>query len=154
MKEVGINFSEDVKINKFNLPESAEEQASVYLHYLELLADKKKKKDSLKTRLEYLTAKAGLEYRKMDKPPVKITEAALKELLAADEKLLEKREEINKINSDIYDFEAAKLALEQRNSQIKVLKDLLIGGFYGDPSRANKTKKDSDNHRSQLNRRK
>lgn len=149
MRDIGKDFTEDVKIDKHSLADCAEEQPSIYQWYLEETGELKKKKDRQKEKIEYLEAEKDIDIRRNPPEGLKVTEAVVKNLVKTDPKIEEEREELRSIQEDLVAFESAVSALEHRNSQLKVLKDLWISGYYSDPDSSGSI----DVDRKNLNRR-
>ncbi len=150
MDDIGKDFEEDVKIDKHNLAEAAEEQPSLYQYYLEQAGELRKERDKQKDKVAFLEAEKDIEIRRDPPDGLKMTEAVVKNLVATDSGIEGEREELRRIQSELVSLEAATSALEHRNAQIKVLKDLWIAGYYSDPDQ----KGSMDAGRAALNRKK
>lgn len=145
------NFERDVKINRFKLEEESEKQPSIYFYYANELAELKKKKDSLENKLNLLLSETELSIR--DNPPVetKITESLIKSLVEKDQYVHHMKKKLVDVKGDIYVYTALVTALEQRNSQLKVLKDLFIANYFTVDDQK-RTFEGSDNVRKKLNK--
>jgi len=120
----------DVKINRFKLEEESEKQPSLYFYYANELAELKGKKDKMENKLNLILAEVELSIR--EKPPekIKITESVIKSLVEKNKKVIEIKKRLAEIKEEIYVYSAVVSALEQRNSQLKVLKDLFLANYF------------------------
>lgn len=129
-------FSDDLPINKYDLPEECAKHASKYFYWAQKLADAKselnEKEDILKLRYSQIDlsirddwdeAKNG----KMTEGKVKANIEDAKQYIAAKVAVSECQRSVNSLSASVS-------AMEHRRSELDNLTKLLIGGFYAAPN--------------------
>ena len=128
-------FSELVKINRFNLPEECERHAGLYHQIAEARADYQAELDRLKDAFQLHKAEKEIKIRadwNVDADG-KQTESGVAAKLASLESVLARQDEIRVKTKELAVLDAAKSAFEHRKSMLNNLTSLLIGGFYAAP---------------------
>ncbi len=114
---IGLDFKEDVRINRFSLETECEIQPEMYWFYSEQLVQKK-------TEFKRARAKKELDIRENPgKYGEKITEGFVKAIIEGDETLAAMEREYLLL-------EAACEALSDRRSQLRNLTELVQTGYY------------------------
>ena len=143
-KIFGVNFADDVKINKFRLEDECEIQSEMYYHYGRLLAEKKNHRDHVRAKTELLIREKPDTFLPVG---VKLTEGAVDAVIKSDE-------ELTRLDKEVRLLEAAVGALEDRRSQLKNLTELYLAGYYSAPDgkRPDANAEAAREQRSALNR--
>lgn len=130
------NFSEEVKINRFNLDNECEKQVNLYHFYSNERAVTKGELDQKNDKLKLTLAEMDVEIRNNwdDNIDGKRTEGAISNKIECSPKIKELKEEIRNTQSKLYILESATFSLDHRKEMINNLVKLLIGGFYAYPN--------------------
>lgn len=131
--EIGIDFTQDVKLNRFKLDEESQKNPSLVHYYGELLATAKAERDKAYNKVKFMMAQTEMDYRMNPPRDIKITEATITALIETDNKVLIVKEELVKAQEKVYHLEAAVTALDDRRSELKNLTQLWIAGYYSVP---------------------
>ena len=146
---------EDLKINRFGLEKESSKQPSLYFYYSSELSDLRFKREKLETKLSYSMAEKELKIRENPPNNLKLTESLVKALLEKDEVIHDLKNQIVEIKKDIYTLDSVVSSLEQKNSQLKVLKDLYLSNYFSvDDYVKEKTDEGSNKARNKLNKEK
>jgi len=135
-KEIGEDFSVDVKVDRFFLEKACQEHSNIFRVYSEKLAEAKEERNDAKDVLEYTKSKVEMKYRQMKEPPVKITEASVTSLVHTHAKVKDAKKDYTAASKAVDTYEAAVRALEHKKSMIDNLVKLWIAGYFSDPGRA------------------
>ncbi len=128
------DFSEEVKINRFKLPEECENHSSKYYYWAKLLANAKTELGSNEDKLKLTSAERELFIRNhWDDSNGKQTEAGVKAILETDKEVIAAKKTLMSNQSEVNTLFAAVTAMEHRRDMLKCEKELLIGGFYASP---------------------
>jgi hypothetical protein len=150
-QEIGVDFNEDVKVNRFKLEIAAESHSTVFLFYSEKLGEAKTAFSQAKDHLEYIKAKTELDYRQMANPPVKITADSVEALVNTHENVIAAKDALTAAQKDWNTYEAAVRAMEHRKGQIDNLVKLWISGYYSNPNGHDRTSEMKAGQRNALN---
>ncbi len=129
------NYSEIIKINRFNLPKECSEHAGFYYEISREEASLKDVLDRKNSALSLMLANKDLYLRNHwdDSKWGKITETAIKSRISADDEVVSLQNEIADTKRKLNIATAAKTAMDHRKSMLNNLTSLLIGGFYSAP---------------------
>lgn len=132
------DFADDVKINKYKLPEECETHASKYFYWASKLAEAKTSLDAEKNSLNIISAEREMYIRNNWDTKYanygKQTEGAIKSVLELDKKVIESKEAVIKLQESINYLQAAVSALDHRKSELDNLTTLFVKGFYAAPN--------------------
>lgn len=132
-----MELSDDIKINRFKLPEECERHPSMYYYWSNLLADAKKECDRAEDQLKFTLADQEMNIRaSAENTGMKLTEGGVKASLEINTEVLAARKALRNAQKDRYHLEAAVNSLEHRRSQLDNLTKLGINQFYSAPSGA------------------
>ena len=129
------NFTEDIKVDKFNLDEECVNQSERFCYWAEEYSESVSERDELKNKTEILRAQLDKKIRTNPESYglEKVTESAISNLIFLDkgyQKLLEEyRESVKSVNILL----VAKEAFNHRKSMIEILAKLLLAGYYSVP---------------------
>lgn len=141
-------YSDQIKINRFDLPKECAEHAGLFHKVAEMRADKQAELDKLKDELQLHKSEKELKIRaEWSEANGKMTEAGVTAKLTSMESVLIRQDEIRTKTKELAILDAAKAAFEHRKSMLNNLTSLLIGGFYAAPEGGNKESKSSSVNR-------
>lgn len=149
--EKSRTFSEDIKINRFDLDQGSEEQPSFYDYWSGQLTDARFEKDQALDHLNYLKADKELHYRNHPKDDMKVTESSVKAMVETDEGVVKAKAELNEIYKTVNQLTGQVTALEHRKSELKNLTNLWIAGYFAGTRHSSVDDK-TDEARKQLNK--
>lgn len=129
------NFDEDVKINKYKLPDECQKQSSNYYYWAKKLARKKTLYNKQKNKIDLISAQKEIALRNNwnENKWGKLTEGGIKAVLKTDKKIKEETDLLIDIQEEINILESAVNALEHKKRELDNLVTLLVKGFYSDP---------------------
>lgn len=128
------DFDEDIKINKFKLPDECMSHASTYYYWAKKLAEAKTNLDAAEDGAKLFASEMEMQIRKEwdDSTQGKMTEASVKALL--ENKMEKEKAKIRNVQKEVYILEAGVKAMEHRKSELDNLTTLLVKGFYAAPN--------------------
>jgi len=130
-----MDYMKDLEIDFSDLENCWKKQPTLYMEYAEEHADASRDKDKAKERLEVVKAKLDNHIREnpieygCDK---KLTEAAIKSLVANNEEVIEATSKLTDANYDMNILAAAKTAFEHRKKALEGLTQLFASGYFAD----------------------
>ena len=124
------SLREDVKLDKMNLHQAAEEQPDRYAYWAEKSADARKVAEGLKNKLEFEEATVATRLRGSLE---KVTEGKIAEGVATDPAVIDLKAQLVDAEHTRNQADAAVRALDHRKSMIEVLARLWTASYYGDP---------------------
>lgn len=145
-----MNIERDLAIDKFNLDKEAVEHATRLFSYSELFNDEKKKLADIELELEIKTASKARDIRSGTYPGTKdqkITEGAVKEILATDTDLIDLQKKIIDQKSYVAKIGSVVDAFQHRKYMIIKTIDLFLANYFSD---VNPSKKPSAVYEEQL----
>lgn len=146
-KNFGVDFREDVVIDKYRLNDECEVQPAMYYFYSSKLAEARAEQEGAKNKLDYVLGSRELAIRSNPPDGIKITEAVITACLATDTEVLAAKEALATANAAVTAMYSAVNALEQRKSMLDNLTRLQISSSYqstdnvGDDIRAGMNKR-------------
>jgi hypothetical protein len=148
------NAEEDVSINRFKLEEESERQSSLYLYWSDQLTEAKYELDRSKTLLKIMKAEKQLHYRENPLEGIKPTESSITAMVDKDKDVINARGYRSTCQSAVDNINGVVTSLEHKRSQLKILADLFIAGYYAVPSGTPHTKSDdqAEQVRDKLNK--
>lgn len=160
--ELGQDFQQDIKVSRYNLVEDSELQSQLTYYYNDLLSEEKSELDRLEVNLETQSAKLEIYVRGLSKEKLqnsyavsKTTDSIVKAIIDSDEKIVSLKKQVGKQKEKVNRLKAIVKSLEDRNSQIKVLKDLYTSNYFTiNPEGLEDNKNPSDQQRKILNNKK
>jgi hypothetical protein len=132
-KKIGIDFEEDISINKYNLHEECEIHPSLYHYYSEKLNEAKDCYNTCSDQLRYLIGKKEIKFRKNPPDDIKVTEASIKALLLEDEDIQKKEDELRDWKKKMNTYDSALTSIEHRKSMLNNLVKLYGSGYFSLP---------------------
>lgn len=130
MKNFGIDFEEDVAINKMALDVECESQAAVYYYYAGALAEAKAEQDTAKDDLTATQARRDLFYRMNPPDGLKATEAVFTSLVADDREVQAAQDTLRVATAKVGALYATVNAMEQRKDMLGNLVKMSISQYY------------------------
>lgn len=130
------DFRRDIDVNKDNLEEEWLLHPSLYLHYSCEYSKAFTKKEELKQKLEWISAKLDLDIRKDYKKygfTSKPAEGGIKNTIITNKEYQEMLINYNKALSLFTTMTGVKTAFEHKKHALANLVALKIGGFYSEP---------------------
>ena len=130
------DFRRDIDVDKDNLEEEWILHPSLYLHYSCEYSQAFDKKERLKQKLEWISAKLDLDIRKDYKKygfTSKPAEGGIKNTIIIHKDYQEALKKYNKALSLFNTMTGVKTAFEHRKHSLGNLVALKIGGFYSEP---------------------
>jgi len=145
-----MNFSEEVKINRFRLPEECEQHAGKYHEIADTLATAKSDLNDAEDKLKLILAQREQFYRLHwdDDTWGKMTESSIKAKIEIDEEVQGQKIFVSKLQRKLNTYDAAKSAFEHRKSMLNNLVSLMIGSFYSAPEGGKQESRSSDKERA------
>lgn len=139
LKDVKIDidrFKEQIKVDKNNLDVLWETHSELYFEYVEISSKCSEVIDDLKDKLGVATAELELKIRnKPDKYKIeKVTNDAIKCVLATTEKLIKRKEEINEWMYYDRILKGTLTTIEHRKRALSKETDLFLGGYFAQPN--------------------
>ncbi len=133
------NYADDVKINKYKLPEECEVYAGKYHYWADKLAEAKGNEDNAKDKLNLTLAEEEMSIRTTwdsiySEQYGKMTEAAIKAVLEMNEKVKGAKSKFREAEKEVYTLEVGVKSLEHLRPMLDNLTQLLIKGFYATPN--------------------
>ena len=121
-----FDFKKDLELNKNDLEGEAARQASIFGFWAEKLADADFEYSKMKDYLNLLIAQKDIKIRTGLLPNgiKKLTENIVSSLIEKDSEIIDTRKKLRELKNIVNHIKVAVDALQQKNSQIKVLKDL------------------------------
>ncbi len=129
-KKIGVDFTEDSKLNKLDLANEAEIQSTLMAHYSKELATAKHKKDRAEQALKLRKAEIELGIRRNPPADLKVTEAVIEALVTTHGDVVELTNDLMDCKEEVYVFEAATDGIKSRGDMIKVEQQLWQAGYY------------------------
>jgi|GEM_PF-3189889 len=125
-------LSQDVKIDKLNLPKEWERHTELFRYWAEKHAISELEKDQAKEQLELVAADLDLMIRADPKGYNldKIAESSVKSTIKMQVEHQEAQEVLNNAKYRVARMKAAKEAMDHRRDALKALSKLALGGFY------------------------
>ena len=150
-------FSNEVKVNKYQLPEESADHAGLYHYWANALADAKSDLDDAVDKLKYCLAKTEMDIRDdWDKySDSKLTEKGVATTLEISNTVTKARDYVRECQRNVHTLIAAESAMRHRKDMIDNLTQLLIKGFYAAPDGGKKegyTEQTGSDVRSTLNK--
>lgn len=145
-----MNFAEEVKINRFRLPEECEKHAGKYHEIADALAIAKSDLSDAEDKLKLIYAQREQYYRLNwdDSKWGKITEGSVKAKVESDDEVQEQKNIVSKLQREVNIYDAARSAFEHRKSMLNNLVSLMIGSFYAAPEGGKQESRSSDKERA------
>jgi hypothetical protein len=129
-KTFGVDFREDVELNKMRLDSECEIQPAMYYHYSSLLSDAKSIQDTAKLKMDYVLGAREMALRTNPPEGIKITEGTVAAMLATDTEVNKAKEEYALATKEVSALYSAVNALEQRKSMLDNLTKLQVSTYY------------------------
>ena len=140
-----MNYTEDIAINRFNLPVECEQHAGKAHEAFDLLADAKSDLNEAEDKLKLIISQRDLHYRKtLDKT----TEGLLKSVVEADDEVQNQKKFVALCQRKLNSLEAVRSGYDHRKSMLNNLTSLQLGGFYAAPEGSRKEVPSDDKARS------
>lgn len=151
MKTFGIDFKNDVGIDRNSLETECEIHPSLYAFYADGYAEARAERDREKDKLDLVMAQRDSVIRKEAADAgMKTTEAVISSMVAQDKEVLEQKDAYRIACAKIYTLDAAMGALDHRKSQLDNLVQLWIKSYYSTKS-ANADGSEANEKRAKLN---
>lgn len=130
-----MNFSEEIKINRFNLPEECEKHSSLFLSISEESAEAKAEYEEKEEAADLIMSQADLFLRANwnESSWGKMTETSIKNRVVTSEEVRNAIEEKMAAKKKWLLLEAARTSFDHRKSMLNNLTSMLISGFYSTP---------------------
>ena len=129
-KTIGVNFSDDVKINRFKLEEENEIQPSLYHLYASQQAEARTAKDAASDKVKLVKSQRELHYRRNPPDDLKITESVVTALVEQDTVVQEALAEYRKVQEILSVLDAAVSSLDTRKAALNNLTELFVKDYY------------------------
>lgn len=131
-----MGYKEDLKIDKFSLDEELQNQASLFMQYVQDFAESVFDRDKVKQQLELEYAEIDEKIRK--NPDLfgidKVTETAIRSAILKEETYKEKQNEYFEAVKRANVLGGAKEAFSQRKSMLEHLVKLELAGYFAEPA--------------------
>jgi chromosome segregation ATPase len=143
MKNIGENFEDDIKIDRYKLDRECQEHALRFLFYSDKLAEAKTAFSEAEDSYKLIRAQRELDYRQMADLPggMKKVEASYALLVEDDEAVIASKKQVTQAKKALNTYEAAVRSLEHRKNQLDSLVRLWCAGYYANPG---ENKRDAD----------
>lgn len=129
-----MNYSDDIQINKYNLPDECARHASLFYKISEDLAIAKAELDSMQDELKLHLSECDIEIRSTWNDSFgKMTEAGIAARILMLSTVTSRKEAIREKEKEVALLDAAKGAFEHRKYMLNNLTSLFIGSFYSTP---------------------
>lgn len=130
------DFSDEIKINRFQLEIECERQASTYLYWANRLADAKSSLNDEEDSLKLSIAQTDVDIRASwnDTVQGKQTEGSIKATLETHPDILSGKEKVRKLQREVNTLIGVVSAFDHRKSELDNLTTLLVKGFYSAPN--------------------
>ncbi len=125
MKEFGKDYSEDIKINRYDLISDVEMQPSMVQYYAELEYKADDEVEKAKAKLKLLEAEKYLYYKGKGG-----TDVATNNAVVADPEVIAARDAWLKACENLSVWKAAHDGARAKTEMLKLATSQLIGGFY------------------------
>jgi preprotein translocase subunit SecA len=132
-----INIEDLVTLDRYALDVEASQSAANLQTYSKELAQKRADRDSASLAVDVMRAEVSLKVRSSDPQTYglsKFTEDSIGAIVETDKEVLEVQTNLLKAKEQVYLYEAAVNALNDKSGQIKNLVSLWCGGYYAEPS--------------------
>ena len=146
-----MSYKEDITINKNDLVNEWQNQASLYLKYAELAAEAIEERDNAKNHLEVVYSKLDYEIRTnwsvylKSKP----TEVSIKQWILRQKKYRKAQNILTKATKNVNMYQAARTALEHKKHALQNIVQLMVSGFYAEPKAPKSTREQELKRRKQ-----
>jgi hypothetical protein len=134
MKEIGVDYEEDLTIDKMHLETENVEQASKYGWYSAQLSGAREELEIAENNLVATIARKDLYYRNNVPDGLKPTEGVYKSLVEDDREVQDMKDAVRVCNKTVNTLFGATKALEQRKGSLDNLTKLYLGKYYGETS--------------------
>lgn len=138
MREYGKSFTEDVRLDKYDLDNEAMQQPSLMQDYTFQLAEAKSLKGKTEAQLKYTKADAELRIRRKPPMDLKITEAVIVSLVETDEKVKEVQDKLLDASEAVNTLTACVDSLKEKSDMIKHEATLFVAGYWAMPTVKNR----------------
>lgn len=122
-----MSFESDVKLDKYNIDKEVQRQPGLVGEYAKEEAQAKSEKDRLEAQLKQLKGRRYLDF--IANSAKKPTGDQLNAMVACDEDVVALEGELLDAKRELNDWSAGLKAIEDKSSQIKNLKDLMVSGI-------------------------
>lgn len=131
MRTIGVNFGDDIAIDRFDLENECGTHSSIYIFYAEKLAEAKAVRDKQKDKLDLVLAQTSDRVRKYCADSgIKSTEGSISTAVEQDATVVEQKQAYREALKEVYTFDAAVSAMDHRKSQLDNLVQLWIKSYY------------------------
>jgi hypothetical protein len=124
-----MDLQDAVTLKKAYIDDETERNPSLVAHFAQELASAKAEKDRLDVLLKHTKAEKDLYYRANPLAGVKATESSISSMVTTDKEVQKVEKELLEAKEELYAYESAVKAMEDKSTMIKVLKDLMINGI-------------------------
>lgn len=130
MKTFGLDFKEDVALNRFKLEEESEALSSIYDFYASQQAEAHIEADRAKKELDRVKATKELQLRRDPPMDIKLTESTVSALVQEASEVQSAENALLMANEKLYNLDATIYALNQKKSGLDNLVSLWERGYY------------------------
>lgn len=130
MKTFGLDFKEDVGLDRFKLEEESEALSSIYAYYASQQAEAHTEADKAKKELDRIRAAKELYLRRNPPMDIKLTESTVTALVQEASEVIEAENNLLTANEKLYNLDSAIYALNQKKSGLDHLVSLWERGYY------------------------
>jgi thiamine biosynthesis lipoprotein ApbE len=130
MKTFGLDFKEDVGLDRFKLEEESEALSSIYAYYASQQAEAHAEADKAKKELDRIKATKELYLRRNPPMDVKLTESTVIALVQEASEVIDAENNLLSANEKLYNLDSAIYALNQKKSGLEYLVNLWERGYY------------------------
>ena len=154
-EENGLNYSKDIKLDKYNLDFELVNGPSIRNKWSKEFKEQKKKRDKAKAKIELVSAEKDEDIRnnweeyKFDKKP---TEAAIKQAIIKTEEFQEETDKFIEANSEAKYLELCLEEFNQKHDNLRGLIKIYLTGYYQESTKIygeDVIEKKEDNKRQQ-----
>jgi hypothetical protein len=130
MKTFGLDFKEDVGLDRFKLEEESEALSSIYAYYASQQAEAHIEADKAKKELDRVKATKELYLRRNPPMDVKLTEGTVAALVQEASEVVDAENNLLSANEKLYNLDSAIYALNQKKAGLEYLVNLWERGYY------------------------
>ena len=130
MKTFGLDYKEDVALDRFKLEEESEALSSIYAYYASQQAEAHIEADKAKKELDRVKATKELYLRRNPPMDVKLTEGTVSALVQEASEVVEAENNLLIANEKLYNLDSAIYSLNQKKSGLEYLVNLWERGYY------------------------
>ena len=146
-------YKDDLFIDKFNLDLEWLKQAMLFVKWAERWAQAVERRDRAKQLLEVVKAEIYSKIRadpQVYKLPSKPTESTINSYIITTKKHKEAFDSLIERNREVNILASAKEAMNHKRKALEYVTQLMLGGFYANPSIDGKARKMVEDHKSAM----